>query len=239
MSELTGATPRDMKLACRSRATIRQFIQQRRLTLRSAAAGLGRTSLGEFGHPLELYLLCRLLKPSIVIETGVASGMSSCVLLKALADNEMGKLISVDKAKLPLADSGNGVGPNGPEIDPVTLPPGKQPGWIIPRELRSRWDFLSGTSREILPRLRDLTDPIDLFLHDSDHSYENMMFEFEFAWSKLRNGGVLLVDNADWNSAPVDFARRVGSRVYVLRSPGFVGVRKETRDSLDHRPTSR
>jgi len=37
------------------------------------------------------------LKPKIIIETSVASGISSAYILKALEDNDCGKLISIDK----------------------------------------------------------------------------------------------------------------------------------------------
>lgn len=43
-----------------------------------------------------LYLLIRAIKPAIVVETGVAAGISSSHILKALCDNGSGFLHSVD-----------------------------------------------------------------------------------------------------------------------------------------------
>jgi predicted O-methyltransferase YrrM len=52
-----------------------------------------------FMHPCIyalIYALVRSLKPSIVVETGVAGGMSSCYILKGLRDNNKGELFSID-----------------------------------------------------------------------------------------------------------------------------------------------
>ena len=42
------------------------------------------------------YVLVRILKPDIVIETGVGAGVSSWTILHALEENNAGKLISID-----------------------------------------------------------------------------------------------------------------------------------------------
>jgi hypothetical protein len=64
-----------------------------------------------------------------------------------------------------------------------------------------------------------------IFFHDSDHSYENMFEEFEFAWNHL-NVSVLLSDDIDGNSAFFDFCRRNdlnGLRIMIDDGPA-VGV---------------
>ena len=45
-----------------------------------------------------------------------------------------------------------------------------------------------------------------LFFHDSDHSYENMIFEFSWAWDQLKSE-VLVSDDVHNNSAFMDFFR--------------------------------
>ena len=42
------------------------------------------------------YLSCRLIDPEVVIETGVAYGVSSAFILKALQENDRGTLYSID-----------------------------------------------------------------------------------------------------------------------------------------------
>jgi hypothetical protein len=56
-------------------------------------------------HPDEgkiLYALIRAMRPSVVVEFGVASGCSSKHILKALVKNKKGKLYSYDPVAAPL-----------------------------------------------------------------------------------------------------------------------------------------
>ncbi len=145
---------------------------------------LGRSAPGRgLLHGHVLYCLCRLLEPQTVVETGVSSGVSSSVILRALEDNQKGELISIE------------------------LPEVREPGWLIPAELRRRWRLMLGRSQDVLPSILEELGTIDLFLHDSEHTYENMMFEYDAAWKFLRVGGILVSDDIGWNSAFLDFAR--------------------------------
>jgi predicted O-methyltransferase YrrM len=136
-----------------------------------------------------MYTFIRMFKPAIVVETGVASGVSTSVILKAMNMNGTGKLYSIDLAA-------------SPDTDPfVRLPPGKQPGWLVPEDLKDRWEFHAGKSSDILPVLLPKLKLIDLFIHDSLHTYENMRYEYHEAYPYLRGGGVLASDDITWNSA--------------------------------------
>ena len=44
-------------------------------------------------------------------------------------------------------------------------------------------------------------EPIDLFVHDSLHTYSHMKWEFEAALSALRSGGLVISDDIDGNRA--------------------------------------
>lgn len=140
-----------------------------------------------------LYMLIRLLKPSIVVETGVASGVSTSIILKAMSMNKTGKLYSIDL-------------PASPENDPIVrLPPGKSPGWILPDELKSMWTFLPGKSSDVLPHLLPKLQKIDVFIHDSLHTYENMLYEYRASWPYIKSGGILMSDDITWNNAFPEF----------------------------------
>jgi len=136
-----------------------------------------------------IYVICRLMQPQIIVETGVCSGFSSAFILYALSRNNAGRLYSID---LP--------NQNGQKI-----PGGRDVGWLVPTELRDRWELILGSSKEKLPALLSKLNKIDMFYHDSDHSYENMRFEFNEAWGFLKNGGLLLSDDITENKAFDEF----------------------------------
>lgn len=154
-----------------------------------------------------LYGLIREKKPEVVIETGVCNGMSSAVILKALDDNGEGKLYSID---LPVK-AGSIEGRTG-----AVLPPEKESGWVVPKGLRQCWELKLGNTYYELPKLFERIGDVDIFLHDSGHSYETMMFEFGIAWSHLKEEGLLLADNTDKNRAFLDFAKAQGRTPYRL-----------------------
>lgn len=158
-----------------------------------------------------LYYCARLQRPDAVVETGVFDGISSAFLLKALRDNGRGRLHSID---LP-ARSAAPASTDKMLFD--TLPRGAEPGWIVPEELRSRWTLHLGPSRRLLSPLLGRLGTIDLFFHDSLHTYANMTWEYATAWPALAGGGLLLSDDVFWNPAFWQFTRRAGVRGQVLR----------------------
>lgn len=173
-------------------------------------------SIGEdhyqFPAAAELYVVVRALKPRVIVETGVASGLSSAHILRALAANGTGTLHSID---LPNVQAGS------------VLPAGLLPGWLVPDSLRGPWRRHIGDARELLPHLLAALTQVDLFLHDSDHSYENMSFEFAQAFPKLASGGLLMSDDTHLHTAWDDFCARHGLRPTRV---GVVGVtRKRSR----------
>jgi hypothetical protein len=152
-----------------------------------AASGIGswmerrRTRLGGFRGPYRLastpifdcetiYLLVRSMKPEVVVETGVCYGASSAYILQALTENRRGKLYSID------------LGNSADE------PPND---FFIPRRLLDRWHLIIGDSKQELPRLLARLGRIDLFHHDSLHTYEHMMWEYDTAFAHLNADGVL------------------------------------------------
>jgi len=137
------------------------------------------------------YAVVRAVKPTVILETGVASGVSTAYILLALKANGSGFLHSVE------------IG------DTSYLPPGHLPGWIVPNWLRDRWKMHIGDSRVLLAPLAQELAPLDIFIHDSLHTYEHMVFEFEAAFPFLRPNGILISDDALWNPAFDEFSKRV------------------------------
>ena len=169
--------------------------------------------LGTMLTPLRapiLYTVVRALKPLVIVETGVASGVSTTLILNALSLNCRGRLFSIDM----------------PDLDPgARLPYGKDVGWLVPSDLKERWYLIPGLSRDKLRPLLQELGSIDIFLHDSEHSYENMMFEFKIAWFYLRKGGILLADDITGNNAFRDFVR-ISKPTYWTTFGGLGAIRK-------------
>ncbi len=65
-------------------------------------------------------------------------------------------------------------------------------------------------------KFNDLKE-IDVFLHDSIHTYENMMFEYKTSWPYIKKGGILLSDLMPANSAFFDFCKHVNRQCIKLR----------------------
>jgi len=167
-----------------------------------------------------LYALCRRQKPDIVVETGVASGVSSSYILCALEETKRGELYSID-SPWPETTTYPG-GYFMPDDVSPRVPREKQSGWIIPDYLRHRWQSILGRSSEKLAPLLEKVREIDLFLHDSEHSYQNMLWEFQTAWAHLKVGGLLLSHNIDMNNAFSDFCQSVGVKGHLLTNMGGI-----------------
>jgi predicted O-methyltransferase YrrM len=150
-----------------------------------------------------LYELVRTLRPDIAVETGVCNGFSTAFILLAMERNARGRLHSIDLPEVAGQDYREGT--FSTNKGGAVIPPDKQPGWVVPDELRSRWKLHLGSTIDELPPLLSELGTIGFFLHDSDHTYANMMFEFGQAFPRLQSDGVLVADDA-WNSAFTEFA---------------------------------
>lgn len=132
-----------------------------------------------------LYGLTRSLKPAVVVESGGFIGMSSAFILKAFADANLtaAKLYSIEW-------SGD-----------------CEQGTLIPDELRSTsggFVPMRGKVEDFLKR-DQLPESIDMFLHDSSHSYRHMLWEFQQFWPRLRDGGLLVSHDVQMNAAFPEF----------------------------------
>jgi predicted O-methyltransferase YrrM len=188
------------------------------------ATGAGH-SLGAIGYTegVYLYAVLRTARPDVVVETGVANGFSTAFSLLALQANETGHLHSVDMPR-----------EVGREYEPGTfydgegragIPSGSEPGWLIPPALKERWTLILGRSQEELPPLLERLGTIDIFVHDSEHSFDCMWFEFNAAWPALRPGGLLVSDDVNSTQAFGRFAAQE-EREPVRLARGMALLRK-------------
>jgi predicted O-methyltransferase YrrM len=145
------------------------------------------------------YCITRAIRPQTVIETGVCYGVTSSFILQALQNNLKGHLHSVD-------------------LPPLHHDADRFIGRLIPENLRSRWTLHRGSSRRLLAPILKSTGKIDLFIHDSLHTYRNMKMEMGLAWHAMRPGGVLISDDVQGNAAfqeLSEFSRGAQSLVFA------------------------
>lgn len=149
-------------------------------TIKTSLAGGGEGPGEKFDADTSLaraaWCTVRHARPQRVVETGVARGVTSWIILEALARNDAGHLWSIDLPRLEWAfNAGDGV----------------------PSGLRSRWTYLRGSSQRLLPRLVNEIGTIDFFVHDSLHTERNVRFELETVWPALTDAGLMIVDDID------------------------------------------
>ena len=126
------------------------------------------------------YAIVRAAEPDHVVETGTHLGLGSCVIAAALLKNGHGRLTTID-------------------IDPDS-------GYLISEPWADVIDRRVGSSIEELATMRD----VDVFLHDSWHTYDFETKEFTAVEPNLRPGAIILSDNAHDSSALSDWAERTG-----------------------------
>ena len=218
IAQITGTSPRRVRAFMNEPISTPKFAA----VLRKAEPKLRNLSFGAdlFAKKVLIqYAAVRALAPQCVVETGLANGVSSSYLLLALEKNGKGILHTI--------------GLN----DPAFLPPGEEPGWMVPEWLRQRWRVHIGDARKILPSLLPQLDCIDVFIHDSLHTYEQMSWEFEAAYPFLRPAGLLVSDDALWNDAFHDFALKANEQdARILRGVGF--LRKNRLEAVFSNPVS-
>jgi hypothetical protein len=164
----------------------------RSASTRASHALAGDPSLGEL-----IYALVRATGPDAVIETGVATGVTSAFALAALEDNGHGELHSVD-------------------LPPGALVARGLVGSGIPPALRHRWRPRWGDARRLVPRILEQTGGRRVFVHDSDHGYQAMRGELECAWRAFASGDWIVADDVDLHDAFLDVAIAHGAVPYVI-----------------------
>ena len=146
--------------------------------------------LGGGGCYSLIYFYTRLLKPSVVIETGVAAGWSSYSFLKAMEINKKGSLYSSDYPYLKI--------PN----------PKSFIGILVPNELKKRWNVLIEGDKKNIPKILENLDKIDIFHYDSDKSYSGRNFTYNMIKGKFSDKSILIMDDIQDNSFFMEMVKK-------------------------------
>lgn len=169
---------------------LRTHIQ--RATAASARRGLADRQV-RYARRIGWYAIVRATRPAHVVETGVDKGLGTCVLASALlrnaAEGTPGRLTSLD-------------------INP-------EAGYLARAEpWASVVDLVVGDS---IASIAELDRPVDIFLHDSDHSVTHERREFEAVEAKLSPDALLLTDNVTITNVLAEHAERTGRRFLAYR----------------------
>ena len=155
----------------------------------------------EIGNPMgitdriTLYVVIRLCKPGVAVETGSAAGASAIYILTAMEKNSRGILYSIDSA-----------------ADRSHL------GCLVPIALRDRIKLRYGNSLALIPEIAGEAGAIDFFLHDSLHTYAHMTEEYELFYRHMaKSGGVICSHDILMSNAWGHFIKR-----YQLKNWGVV-----------------
>lgn len=194
ISRATQATMSEVREVLSERELVRAVIDAQRRATELSIPYLARAGFVEL-----CYVLCRLLKPDIAVETGVAYGWTSMFILSGLEKNGKGCLHSID---LPALDFGSR----------------KWSGVMVPDRLKDRWLSHIGPQAKLLPRILSMYSPVDFFHYDSDKTYHGMVTTFRLVWPKLSSCGLLISDDLD-NDAFLDFADSEGVHPIVVIKP--------------------
>ncbi|WP_200211180.1 class I SAM-dependent methyltransferase [Micromonospora coerulea] len=162
-----------------------------------ATAAASRRGLADkrvrYARRIGWYAIVRARKPAHVVETGVDKGLGSCVLAAALlrntAEGHPGRLTSLD-------------------INPEAGYLARATPWA------GVVDLVIGDS---VASIGALDRPVDLFLHDSDHSRGHEKREFDAVEPKLAPGAMLLTDNVTVTNVLAEHAERTGRRFLAYR----------------------
>lgn len=195
LAVVTGHDP----VTCRARIDeVAEDDELRRHIVRATEASRFRVHTDpepRFARRLGWYALVRLMRPRVVVETGVDKGLGSVLLCSALLRN--------------LAEGYPGRY-YGTDINP-------QAGWLLSGRYAETGKILYGDS---IASLQALEETVNVFINDSDHSADYEAREYEVIAGKLGNGAVILSDNAHVSDALERFSRASGrSFLYFHEQP--------------------
>jgi predicted O-methyltransferase YrrM len=161
-------------------------------TARAARRGLADRKV-RYARRIAWYAIVRASKPGHVVETGVDKGLGTCVLAAALLRN---------------ADDGRPGRVTSLDINPEAgyLAQAKPWSGVV--------DLVIGDS---IGSIGALSQPVDMFLHDSDHSVEHERRELDAVGPKLAGGALLVTDNAAKTDVLARYAERTGRRFLAYR----------------------
>ena len=148
-----------------------------------------------YGRRLGWYALVRATRPRVIVETGVDRGLGTVVLAAAVMRNAKEGFPGIVYATDIVPDCGH----------------------LLAEPYKSHCRILLGDSVE---NLKKFTEPVDIFLHDSDHRAEYEWAEFLAIEPRLHPTSIAMSDNSQQTSKMREFAAKIGkSFLYFQDAP--------------------
>ena len=148
-----------------------------------------------------LYCLVKALKPQFIVETGVANGVTTNAIMKAIESNKNNGVLHSFDILSETSKAYDGIG-----------------NWNF-HLLKSR-----RTHESLIKEIEKLPRP-DLWVHDSNHGYRSQKFEYLLAFKSLKNGGILISDDVDASSAWAEMSKTHFRKSFIIfDSRKFIGI---------------
>ena len=138
------------------------------------------------------YALVRILKPKILVETGVSHGVGACVLASALEHNKIEGFIGYYY---------------GLDIDP-------EAGALFKGRFENVGEIIYGDS---ISTLINFKNEIDVFINDSDHSFDYEYNEYLTIAEKLSDRALIIGDNSHTSDRLAKFSMRLNRKFIFFK----------------------
>lgn len=145
-------------------------------------------------------------QPDIVLETGVFTGSSTVIILEGLKQLNKGMLYSIDN------------------LSSIR----KWTGCYVTPDLKDRWALFKGKSKDFFDLFSDQFI-IDIFLHDSEHTQENMGFEYGWAFKHIKQNGWIVSHDIEQNAAWENFKNTIKESIvssFTIQNLAGVKIKK-------------
>lgn len=163
---------------------------------------------GGGAYPL-IYFHCRIIKPKVVVETGVAAGWSSFAILESLRINGKGQLFSSDFPYFRLKN------------------PEQFVGCLVPKSIRTNWSLDLRGDEIAIPEICNKIQNIDIFHYDSDKSYSGRLFAIRQIQTKLSLNSIVIFDDIQYNLFFKNLVQYLNCEYQVFEFQGkFIGQLK-------------
>jgi len=146
-----------------------------------------------------IYFLILLKKPNNIIETGVAYGFSTEIILNAINKNKCGHLFSSDLPYYKIKNSTRNI------------------GIAVSKKLKKNWTLNIKGDEIAISKFLEKINKIDFFHYDSDKSYSGRKKITQLILKKLNNKSTFVMDDIQDNTFFRDFVIKYKFEYHIFK----------------------